>query len=103
VLLEYPDGQQRIGAARGDVPAFASLRRATFRARPQGGKIAAARELKIWVHRVNAERESQAIPAQLEVDLDGETHRYNLELSDGQVVLPLTRAPWRVEITIAGR
>jgi amino acid permease len=103
VLLEYPDGQQRIGAARGDVPAFASLRRATFRARPQGGKIAAARELKIWVHRVNAERESQAIPAQLEVHLDGESHQYNLELSDGQVVLPLTRAPWRVEITLARR
>jgi hypothetical protein len=55
------------------------------------------------VHRVNAEQESQAIPAQLEVHLNGETHRYNLELSDGQVVLPLTRAPWRVEITLAGR
>ena len=67
------------------------------------GEIAAARELKVWVHRVSPEQESQAIPAQLEVHLNGETHRYNLELSDGQVVLPLTRAPWRVEITLAGR
>jgi amino acid permease len=103
VLLEYPDGQQRIEAARGDVPAFASLRRATFRARRQGGEIAAARELKVWVHRVSPEQESQTIPAQLELHLNGETHRYNLELSDGQVVLPLTHAPWRVEITLAGR
>ncbi len=103
VLLEYPDGQQRIEAARGDVPAFASLRRATFRAQRQGGEIAAARELKVWVHRVSPDQESQAIPAELELHLNGETHRYDLELSDGQVVLPLTRAQWRVEITIAGR
>jgi amino acid permease len=103
VLLEYPDGQQRLGAARGDVPAFASLRRATFRARPQGGEIAATRELKVWVHRVNAERESQAIAAQLEVHLNGEPHQYNLELSDGRVVLPLTRAPWSAQITLARR
>jgi hypothetical protein len=103
VLLEYPDGQQRLGAAGGDVPAFASLRRATFRARPQGGEIAATRELKVWVHRVNAERESQAIAAQLEVHLNGETHQYNLELSDGRVVLPLTRAPWSAQITLARR
>jgi hypothetical protein len=102
VLLEYPDGEQRIEAARGEVPGFASLRRATFRARPQGRKVAAARELKIWVHRVNPEQESQAIPAQVEVHLDGETCHYDLELSGGQVVLPLSLAPWRVEITLAG-
>jgi amino acid permease len=103
VLLEYPDREQRIEAARGEVPAFASLRRATFRARPQGGKIAATRELKVWVHRVNPEQESLPIPAQVEVHLDGETCDYNLELSGGQVVLPLGLAPWRVEITLAGR
>jgi amino acid permease/predicted transcriptional regulator len=103
VLLEYPDREQRIGAARGEVPAFASLRRATFGARPQGGEIAATRELKVWVHRIDSEQESQTIPAQLEVHLDGETRHYNLQLSGGQVVLPLTHAPWRVEITLAGR
>jgi hypothetical protein len=103
VLLEYPDREQRIGAARGEVPAFASLRRATFGARPQGGEIAATRELKVWVHRIDSEQESQTIPAQLEVHLDGETRHYNLQLSGGQVVLPLTHAPRRVEITLAGR
>jgi amino acid permease len=101
VRLEYPDGEQRIAAARGDVPAFASLRRASFGARRQDDEIAATRELKVWVHRVGPEQESQAIPAELEVHLDGGTRHYNLELSGGQVLLPLTNASWSVEITLA--
>ena len=85
------------------MPAFESLRRATFGANPQGGEIAATRELKVWVHRVSPQQESQAIPSQLEVHLNDGTRRYNLELSGGQVVLPLTRASWTVEITVVGR
>src|SRR5919198_3926629 len=55
VLLEYPDGEQRLEAARGEIPAFESLRRASFGASSRGGEIVATRELKVWVHRVNPE------------------------------------------------
>jgi hypothetical protein len=50
VRLGYPEGEQRLRAARREVPAFPSLRRAIFDARPQDGETAAA-ELKIWAHR----------------------------------------------------
>jgi PAS domain S-box-containing protein len=46
------------------------------------------------------ERESEAIPAHLEVHLGEETRHFDLELSHGQVVLPLTHAFWRVDITL---
>src|SRR5207249_2222229 len=47
----YPEGERRLRAAGGEVPAFPSLRRAIFEARPNVGNTAAARELKVWVHR----------------------------------------------------
>jgi amino acid permease len=100
VRLEYPDGERRLRAARGEIPAFPSLRRVTFRARPKGG---VTRELKVWVHRVTPERDSQGIPAQLEVHLGDETRHFDLELSRGQVLLPLPHASWRVEITLPVR
>jgi hypothetical protein len=100
VRLEYPDGERRLRAARGEIPAFPSLRRVTFRARPKGG---VTRELKVWVHRVTPEQDSQGIPAQLEVHLGDETRHFDLELSRGQVVLPLPNASWRVEITLPVR
>jgi amino acid permease len=100
VLLEYPDGERRLRAARGEIPAFPSLRRVTFRATPKGG---VTRELKVWVHRVTPEQDSQGIPAQLEVYLGDETRHFDLELSRGQAVLPLPHASWRVEITLPVR
>jgi amino acid permease/predicted transcriptional regulator len=103
VLLEYSDGERRVGAAGRQVPAFPSLRRVTFGARPHAGATAVTRELKVWVHRVTPEQDSHGIPAQLQVHLGDETRHFDLELSRGQVVLPLTDASWRVEITLPGR
>jgi amino acid permease len=100
VRLEYPDGEKRLRAANGELPEFPSLRRATFDPRAEGTDAALARELKVWVHRVTPERESEAIPAHLEVHLGEETRHFDLELSHGQVVLPLTHAFWRVDITL---
>jgi hypothetical protein len=37
------------------------------------------------------------------VYLGDETRHFDLELSRGQVVLPLTHAPWRAEIKLPGR
>jgi amino acid permease len=102
VRLEYPDGERRLRAAGGDVPAFRSLRRATFDVRPDGGAQAVVGELKVWVHGVTADHDSEAIAARLEVRVGPETHRFALELSRGQIVLPLTEPSWTVDIALAG-
>jgi hypothetical protein len=52
------------------------------------------------VHRVTQEQDSQGIPAQLELHLGEEARHVELELSRGQVVVPLTHAFWRVDITL---
>jgi len=72
----------------------------TFGANPRAAETAVTSHLKIWVHRVTPEQDSQGIPAQLAVHRGGETRHVDLELSRGQVVLPLTHAAWRVEITL---
>jgi hypothetical protein len=101
VRLEYPVGEQRLQAAGGDVPAFSSLRRAIFDARPEAGKTAVVGELKIWAHRVTPDHDSEGVPAHLEVHIGDEIRVFELELSGGQFVLPLTQPSWRVVITPA--
>jgi amino acid permease len=98
VRLEYPEGDQHLRAAGGEIPAFHSLRRITFDAPPDEGER--ARELKVRAHAVTPEHDASALPAHLEVRLGAESHRFDLELSRGEVVLPLTGAPWSVEITL---
>jgi amino acid permease len=102
VRLLYPEGERRLTAAAGEVSAFPSLQRVTFAPLPQGGDTALAGELKVWVHRVTAEQDSQGIPAHLEAQLGEETRTFDLELFGGHVVLPLTHASWRAEITLPG-
>jgi len=103
VRLEYPRSEQRLSAAAGEVPAFPSLRRAIFNSRSDGADTAAARELKVWAHTVTPEQDSQPLPAHAEVHVGDDTRHFDLELSRGQVRLPLTHASWTVEITLANR
>jgi amino acid permease len=102
VRLEYPEGEQRLRTAGAELPAFPSLRRLRFDAWSGHGEPGVARELKIWAHRVTAEDDSEPLPAHLQVHLE-EVRDFDLELSDGQVVLPLTQPSWRVDITLAKR
>jgi amino acid permease len=100
VRLDYPQGEQRLQAAGGDLPAFPSLRRAIFEMRPQAARSAQARELKVWAHRVTPNHDSQAIPAHVKVELGDQTRNFDLGLSRGQIVLPLPHTSWRVDITL---
>jgi hypothetical protein len=99
VRLEYSEREQRLRAASGEIPAFPSLQRIIFDAPLDDGDR--ARELKVWAHTITPGQDSQALPAHLEVRLGDELHQFDLELSRGQVVLPLTRAFWSAEITLA--
>ena len=97
VRLEYPETEQRLRAAAGDVPAFASLGRATFDGRAQPG----AGELKVRAHTVTADHRSEGVPARVEVRMGDEVRQFELELSGGQVVLGLTDPAWTVSIAPA--
>jgi hypothetical protein len=99
VRLEYAEREQRLRASGGEIPDFPSLRRIVFDAPPDVGD--AARELKVWAHTVTPEHDSRALPADVDVRLGDESRQFDLELSRGQVVLPLTEASWSVEITLA--
>ncbi len=95
IRLEYPEREKRYEAASGEVPAFSSLRRATFQTRGGTGV------LKVWAHRVTPEGNSVALAGLLNVRQGDEIKRYDLRLSDGQVVVPTTQEACRVDITLA--
>ena len=66
-------------------------------------KTIAAGELKVWAHKITPERDSEGIPARVDVHLDQETRHFDLALSCGQVTLALPGGSCRVEITLARR
>jgi amino acid permease len=83
VQLQYGDGEQVVQAATGEIPRFASLRAVTIRL-----PASRATELKVWAHRLTPEGDSESLSAQLEVHATGEPVRFDLKLSEGQVLLP---------------
>lgn len=74
---------------------FSTLRYATFHL-----PATVARELKVWVHRVTLEGGSEDLPALVEVHCGNKTRRFDLKLSGGQVVLPLTGDACWLRITL---
>jgi amino acid permease len=95
VRLGYGDGERQIQTATGQVPRFSSLRYVNFHL-----PATQAQELKVWAHRITPEGGSEGLPARLEVHCDGEKREFDLKLSGGQVVLPLTGESCRLEITL---
>lgn len=90
VRFGYPEGDERYETASGALPTLSTLRFASFHL-PK----TAARELKVWVHRVTPEGGSEGLPAIVEVHCGSETRRLDLHLSSGEAVVPLsTDACW---------
>jgi hypothetical protein len=98
VRLKYPEGEERYDAAAGEIPAFSSLRQASFRAQRSAG---ATTQLKVWAHKVTPEGDSESIAGLLLVRRGDETKRFDLKLSKGQVVLPVAPGTCQVDITLA--
>jgi hypothetical protein len=96
VRLGYPQGEQHYQAAAGQVPALSSLRYAIFQLPP-----AQAQELKVWAHKVTPEGDSEGLPALLKVHCADVSTQFDLALSGGQALVPLTGEACRVEITLA--
>ena len=95
VRLGYPAGEQRYQAATGEAPTPSLLRYAIFQI-PAGQ----AQELKVWAHKITPEGNSTGLPALLEVRCGDETTRFDLKLSGGQALMPLTGEACQLEITL---
>ncbi len=85
VRLGYPEGERVYHAASGDMPDFARLQYVTFYL-----PATAAQELKVWAHKIISEGNSESLHAALEVHSGDEVKQFDLKLSGGQVILPLT-------------
>jgi hypothetical protein len=96
VRLGYPEGEQLYQAAAGEVSTPSSLRYAIFQVPAEQ-----AQELKVWAQKITAGGDSEGLPALLEVRCGNETTRFDLKLSGGQALLPLTSETCRLEITLA--
>ncbi len=94
VRLGYPDGERRIQAASGPLPAFSSLRQVDVLLPPSS-----ARELKVWAHRITPDGTSEALPALLMVHGGAARQEFDLNLSGGQVVVPIVDGACQLTIT----
>jgi hypothetical protein len=95
VQLVFSKGEESHHAASGAVPKLKKLRSATFHLPPTS-----ARELKVWAHRVTPDGNSEGLPALVEVHCGENTKRFDLKLSGGQAVLPLTGDASWLRITL---
>jgi len=98
VQMSYAAGEQRRHEAAGEVPAFAALRSVTFQL-----PATKARELKVWAHTVTPDGSSQSLPALVEVQCGGNAKRFDLKLSGGQAVLPITGDACELQIAFSER
>ena len=100
VRLKYPEREQRYETAAGEIPAFTSLRQATFGLK-RDVNTTVTTQLKVWGHKVTPEGDSEGIAGLLHVRQGKETKRFDLKLSKGQVVLPVALGACQVDITLA--
>ena len=98
VEMSYAGREEKQRAAGGDVPAFHDLRSITFHL-----PATQARELKVWAHTVTVDGTSESLPAHVNVYCGNETKQFDLRLSGGQVVLPLTVGECWLRITFPER
>ncbi len=98
VRLAGAAGEERFETATAALPALSKLTSATLDL-PSGP----ARELKVWVHRVTADGASDPLPALVEVEAGGETRRFDLKLTGGQVVVPVAGGACSIRIAFPDR
>jgi hypothetical protein len=100
VTLEYGDSARHLQTAVGEIHDFSSLRHAVFEPRFAEKARAIPRELKVWIHRVTPEGDSEAIGGSMTVQAGGTTRRFDIKLAKGQVSLPVTDATCQVDIEL---
>jgi hypothetical protein len=94
IRVGHAEGEEAHLTAAVDLPAGLALRYATLRL-----PASAAREIKVWAHRITTDGVSEGLPALVEVHAGGEAKRFDLGLADGQAVVPASGAECQVSIT----
>src|SRR5256884_281575 len=84
VELGYPDGERLFQAACGVIPEFSGLRSAKFHL--TGTK---AQELRVWLHRVTPDGQSENLPALVKVSSGEEVREFHVDGAGKQFLLPL--------------
>jgi hypothetical protein len=93
-LLTLGGEAHTLQTASGEIPRFSSLRTATFQL-----PATQARELKVWVHKVTPEGNSEPLPVGLTVQNDGNEQQFDLQSSGGQVILPYDGEVCQLQVT----
>ncbi len=96
VRLTYQDGEQRCRAAGGEIAGFTRLREVVFDL-----PATRARELKVWVHRVTPDGNTEGLAAHVAVECQGAADRLDLALSGGQALVPLTAGPCSLTLILS--
>jgi amino acid permease len=98
VTLEYEEGEQRPEGLVGEIATLDSLRRVVFRLRRAQEPL--PDQVKVWVHRVTPEGESESLPATARVSSGKRAEAADLSLSRGEAVFPFADAELEVEIAL---
>jgi hypothetical protein len=96
VQMSHAAHEERRHEAAGEVPSLGELRSVTFHL-----PATQARELKVWAHTVTPDGTSESLPVLAEICCGDETKRFDLKLSGGQVVVPITGDACRLQIAFA--
>jgi amino acid permease len=98
VTLTYRNGERHMQASAGEIPAFSSLRHAVFEPGLPHEPRQIPHQLKIRVHKVTPDGDSEPIAGSITVQTSDELKKYDIVLARGQVTLPLAGATCRVDI-----
>lgn len=93
VCLRYRDHDQSLQAATSEISNFSALQSVRFQlvATP-------ARELKIWLHQLTPEGNSEGLRASVEIHWGDQQQKFDLSSANGQVVLPFSGEACCIEI-----
>jgi hypothetical protein len=98
VQFGFSDGEENYHAASGEITGLSRLRHATFHL-----PATSARELKVWAHKLTSDGGSEALSALVEIPSGVGTQQFDLKLSGGQVILPLTGGEAWVRVVLPER
>ena len=79
--------------ANGAVPVFAELETAMIHV-----PWSRSRQLKIWVHRVTPENDSEGLPAAIDLDNGGQARRFELRSRGDPITIPLAEGAFTVTV-----
>jgi hypothetical protein len=98
VTLGYGEGERRLEESAGDIPALDTLQRAVFELRRD--REPRPDEVKVWVHRVTPEGETESLPATARTRVGGQAEATDLSLSRGEAFFPFVDPELAVEVAL---